>query len=56
MLADAYLGDYKTILVGVILFYLPGLFLIASSTAPNWWLGTKHFNVGAYKLALLVLW
>jgi POT family proton-dependent oligopeptide transporter len=56
MLADTYLGDYKTILVGVSLFYLPGLFVIASSTYPNWWLGTTSFNVTAYKLALLFLW
>jgi len=56
MLADSYLGDYKTILVGVIFFYLPGLFVIASSTTPTWWLGMKSFNVGAYKLALLLLW
>ena len=55
-LADAYLGDYKTILLGTAFFYLPGLFLIASSTAPNWWLGTESFNVGAYKLALLFFW
>ncbi|KAL7522454.1 hypothetical protein ACHAWF_000304, partial [Thalassiosira exigua] len=56
MLADAYLGDYKTILAGMATFYLPGLFLIASSTAPNWWLGTEAFNVATYKLALLLLW
>jgi len=56
MLADGYLGDYKTILVGVFCFYLPGIFLVASSTTPNWWLGTKYFNVEAYKLALLCLW
>jgi POT family proton-dependent oligopeptide transporter len=56
MLADSYLGDYKTILVGVLMFYLPGLFVIASSTTPNWVLGTKEFNVSAYKIALLILW
>ena len=56
MMADAYLGDYRTILVGVVCFYLPALFVIASSTTPNWWLGTESFNVRAYKLALLVLW
>ena len=56
LLADAYLGDYKTILVGTVVFYLPGLFLIASSTYPNWWLGTTSFNVQAYKVALLFLW
>ena len=56
MLADQYLGDYKTILFGVCFFYLPGLFLIASSTTPNWWLGKTEFNVAAYKIALLLLW
>jgi len=56
MLADGYLGDYKTILVGVLCFYLPGICLVASSTAPTWWLGRREFNVGAYKFALLLLW
>ena len=56
MLADNYLGDYKTILMGVCCFYLPGLFVIASSTFPNWWLGYTSFNVTAYKFALLFLW
>lgn len=56
MLADRQLGDYKTILLGVCCFYLPGLFVIASSTFPNWWLGYASFNVTAYKFALLFLW
>jgi POT family proton-dependent oligopeptide transporter len=56
MLADSYLGDYKTILMGVCCFYLPGLFVIASSTFPNAWLGTTSFNATAYKIALLFLW
>ncbi len=56
ILADNYLGDYKTILMGVCCFYLPGLFVIASSTFPNWWLGYTSFNVTAYKFALLFLW
>jgi POT family proton-dependent oligopeptide transporter len=56
MLADRFLGDYETILVGVVFFYLPGLFLIASSTTPTWWLGTESFNIEAYKRALLFLW
>jgi len=55
MVADAYLGDYRTILAGVTCFYLPGLFLIATSSLPRW-LGAEHFNLGAYKLALLLLW
>jgi hypothetical protein len=55
-LADVYLGDYRTILVGFVFFYLPGVFIIASSTRPNWWLGMDTFNVRAYKLALLFLW
>lgn len=56
ILADGYLGDYKTILLGTTVFYLPGLFLIASSTTPNWWLGKDEFNVKAYKMALLFFW
>jgi len=56
ILADKYLGDYKTILLGTLMFYLPGLFLIASSTTPNWWLGKDEFNVKAYKMALLFFW
>jgi POT family proton-dependent oligopeptide transporter len=56
MLADRYLGDYETILVGVVFFYLPGLFVIASSSVPTWWLGAESFNVEAYKRALLFLW
>ena len=56
LLADRYMGDYKTILLGICAFYLPGLFLIASSTRPTWWLGTQEFNVTAYKAALLFLW
>jgi POT family proton-dependent oligopeptide transporter len=56
LLADAYLGDYKTILLGTVVFYLPGLFLIASSTTPNWLLGKEEFNVKAYKVALLFFW
>jgi dipeptide/tripeptide permease len=56
ILADGYLGDYKTILLGTVAFYLPGLFLISSSTAPNWWLGKDEFNVKAYKMALLFFW
>jgi hypothetical protein len=42
--------------MGVCCFYLPGLFVIASSTFPNAWLGTTSFNATAYKIALLFLW
>lgn len=57
VLADRYFGDYKTILLGVTCFYIPGLFVIASSTTSKaWWLGTQEFNVFAYKVALLFLW
>ena len=56
ILADKYFGDYKTILFGVVFFYLPGLFVIASSTKPTWWLGMEEFNVLPYKVALLFLW
>jgi POT family proton-dependent oligopeptide transporter len=43
-------------LLGILFFYLPGLFIIASSTVPGLLLGTHSFNLGAYKVALLVLW
>jgi dipeptide/tripeptide permease len=34
-LADAWLGDYNTILFGCLVCYLPGLFLIAATTVPG---------------------
>ena len=54
VLADALLGDYWSILVGSLVFYLPGLFLIAFTTIPGF-LG-KEFNTAALGTGLLFLW
>ena len=53
-LADSVLGDYWSILCGMLCFYLPGLFLIAFTTIPGF-LGTK-FNKNVLQLAFLGLW
>jgi dipeptide/tripeptide permease len=52
--ADQICGDYYTILLGTIVFYLPGLFLIAFTTVPKL-LGDK-FNTLALQIGLLFLW
>jgi len=54
VLADSLLGDYKSILVGIMAFYLPGLFLIAFTTIPG--LLGKEFNRQALAVGLLFLW
>lgn len=53
-LADQVLGDYNSILFGALLFYLPGLFLIALTTVPG--LLGDEFNSGALRIGLLCLW
>jgi proton-dependent oligopeptide transporter, POT family len=53
-LADSLLGDYYTILVGSLVFYLPGLFLIACTTVPR--LLGAEFNKPAVTFGLLLLW
>jgi POT family proton-dependent oligopeptide transporter len=45
LLADNFLGEYMTILVGCIACYIPGLLLIALTTIPQF-LG-KEFNRAA---------
>jgi hypothetical protein len=53
-IADALLGDYKTILIFTILFYIPGLFLIAVVSIPDS-LHTHHYPIKTLKLATHVL-
>jgi proton-dependent oligopeptide transporter, POT family len=54
VLADSLLGDYWSILVGALVFYIPGLFLIAFTTIPG--LLGKDFNIAALGVGLLFLW
>lgn len=53
-LADVQLGDYWSVFVGALVFYLPGLLLIAMTTIP-YALG-EVFNKGALATGLLFLW
>jgi POT family proton-dependent oligopeptide transporter len=53
-LAGRILGDYWSIIVGLLVFYLPGLLLIALTTVPG--LLGSEFNRPALSGALLVLW
>jgi dipeptide/tripeptide permease len=52
--ADALLGDYKTILIFTILFYIPGLFLIAVVSIP-YSLNTQNFPTKALKVGTHIL-
>jgi POT family proton-dependent oligopeptide transporter len=54
LLADSLLGDYWSILVGALVFYIPGLFLIAFTTIPG--LLGKEFNTTVLGVGLLFLW
>jgi len=54
VLADSYLGDYKSILCGCLCFYLPGLLLVTLTTVPG--LLGPEFNTTMLSLAVLVLW
>jgi len=54
LLADNFLGEYMTILVGCIACYIPGLLLIALTTIPQF-LG-REFNRSAINWGLLALW
>lgn len=53
-LADNLLGEYRTILLGSMLCYIPGLTLIAMTTIPQF-LG-ENFNQAAVRWGLLCLW
>jgi dipeptide/tripeptide permease len=54
LLADCFLGEYYTIAGGAMLFYIPGLTLIALTTIPGC-LGPT-FNQSALRWGLLALW
>lgn len=54
LLADYVLGDYWTLFVGAICFYIPGLVLIVLTSIPGA-LG-ETFNHNALAMGLLVLW
>ncbi|GAX25493.1 hypothetical protein FisN_12Lh032 [Fistulifera solaris] len=54
LLADSLLGDYMTILVGCIVFYLPSLALITLTTIPSW-LGDT-FPTKYLAFAILLWW
>lgn len=54
ILADSILGEYWTILFGALVFYLPGIFLIALTTVP--YLLGPTFNHQALSVGLLFLW
>mmetsp|Transcript_46370 Transcript_46370/g.52698 ORF Transcript_46370/g.52698 Transcript_46370/m.52698 type:complete len:775 (-) Transcript_46370:223-2547(-) len=55
ILADCFLGEYKAILIGSIVFYLPGLLLILASTIPHLW-GFENFNRTLLSIGMLGLW
>jgi proton-dependent oligopeptide transporter, POT family len=57
LLADSFIGDYWSIVVGCTCFYLPGLFLIVLTTIPHV-LGSweDEFPTRLLALGLLVLW
>jgi hypothetical protein len=52
--ADSLLGDYKSILVGLLFFYVPGIVLITLTTIP--YLLGDEFNESLLTLGILVLW
>jgi POT family proton-dependent oligopeptide transporter len=54
ILADCVFGDYWSILVGAIFFYIPGLILITLSSVP--YLLGESFNEMALAFGLLFLW
>lgn len=52
--ADSLFGDYKSILVGLLFFYVPGVALVALTTVPH--LLGDEFNESLLTLGILVLW
>lgn len=53
-LSDFVWGDYKSILVGLVVFYVPGVMLITLTSIPAFFGDT--FNQSLLTLALLLLW
>mmetsp|Transcript_33807 Transcript_33807/g.49685 ORF Transcript_33807/g.49685 Transcript_33807/m.49685 type:complete len:650 (-) Transcript_33807:149-2098(-) len=54
ILADSFMGDYWTIVFGVLFFYLPGVILLALTTIPG--LLGETFNTKALAIGLIGLW
>ena len=54
ILADVILGDYKSIIVGALGLYLPGIVLVTLTTIP--YLLGDSFNSMALSIAVLFLW
>ena len=54
-LADSVWGDYKSILIGLLVFYVPGVLLVAVTTIP-YFLGAEEFNQSLLAVGLLFLW
>jgi proton-dependent oligopeptide transporter, POT family len=54
VLADCILGEYWTIMFGALVFYVPGILLIALTTVP--YLLGPTFNLHALSAGLLFLW
>ena len=56
LLADSAIGDYWTIVGSLVLFYIPGLVLIALSTVPGLLVTGGGFNVPLLLFAFCILW
>jgi proton-dependent oligopeptide transporter, POT family len=54
VLADSLLGDYKSILLGLLIFYIPGVLIIMLTTIPH--LLGDEFNDKLLSLAILCMW
>lgn len=54
ILADSLLGDYKSILLGLLVFYIPGVLIIMLTTVP--FLLGDEFSDKLLTLAVLCLW
>jgi len=55
ILADTALGDYQAIVVGALVMYLPGIFLVTLTSIPGF-LGAEEFQTTWYSVAVLFLW
>lgn len=53
-LADSLLGEYKSILLGLLVFYIPGVLIIMLTTIPH--LLGEEFNDKLLTLAVLCMW
>ena len=53
--SDSLFGDYKSLMVGLLFFYIPGVSLIVLTTIPNL-LGADEFNNTLLTIGFLFLW